>query len=99
MWVVSTWKECKGRSSSSSSDSSGDAGSSGMVDVWETKESVWECEFVCEREAGKRACLAPRRTGDDCGRLYALFHADADPAEAETAVRSLGRETDAEEPM
>lgn len=45
------WNELMGRSSSSSSDRRGDGGSSGMVDVSETKERLGTCVRP------KRACL------------------------------------------
>jgi hypothetical protein len=57
-----SWKELMGRSSSSSSDRIGERGSSGMVEVSETKErlGMWV--------RPKRACMR-WLTGDDSGSL------------------------------
>ena len=63
------WKDVIGRSSSSSSDRRGDRGSSGMVDVSETKERLGTCVRP------KRACLR-WYTGEDSGSWKLFFHDD-----------------------
>lgn len=82
-WICElfNWKEVIGRSSSSSSERRGDLGSSGMVDVSETKDRLG---------AWVLPNLACRRwyTGDDSGNRCILFQDVEDEVEVLTLARA-----------